>query len=133
MDLEVGEADQILQSLRAVGTNKIIGYLPNFTITDILGLNFEKIQADAESNGLTSMQLGPDECCIKSGAVYVYDSSALRILLEFSPAILRANEWPVNPDEFVRANAFTWVQPDDPIMPIIERAFTNRACQTDRD
>jgi hypothetical protein len=38
-------------------------------------------------------------------------------------ATLKANGWPADADQFVRAMAATWVDSDDPVLPIIRDAF----------
>ena len=75
------EAERLLIDLRQIGPNKTIGYLPFYTIRKFLQLSPEVIAADAAARGLASQLFGPAKCCIKSGALYVYDRKGLAQLL----------------------------------------------------
>ena len=70
MPLPPTEAEQLLRSLSQVGPNKPIGYLPLYTLRDVARIPPERVAADAITRGLAAVQFGPDECCIKSGALY---------------------------------------------------------------
>ena len=74
------EAEWLLRSLSKVGPNKPVGYLPLYTLTDVAQLAPESIAADAIARGLAAVRFGPEECCIQSGALYIYDRVALSTL-----------------------------------------------------
>jgi hypothetical protein len=71
----------ILSSLTQVGPAKSIGYLPLDTIRNILQMDARALADEAEANGQSVMLLGPERCCIKSGALYVFDKQSLETLL----------------------------------------------------
>lgn len=113
----------VLESLSLVGPSKAVGYLPIRTVTHVLGLKVEGVIADAEARGLEAINFGPRQCCIKSGALYVFDQEALERILRGSSATLREMGAPLDPKKFVRFIARNWFAPDHPIMPIIRIAF----------
>lgn len=71
------ERSFLLRSLSQVGPTKPIGYLPLQTIRLLAKLEPSSVARDAFDRGLESAQFGPAECCIKSGALYVYHREAL--------------------------------------------------------
>jgi len=79
----------VLESLSLVGPSKAVGYLPLRTVTHVLGLTVEGVIADAEARGLKAIPLGPRQCCIKSGALYVFDEEALERILRGSSTTLQ--------------------------------------------
>jgi hypothetical protein len=113
----------LLRSLTDVGPAKPIGYLPLYTITDFAQLSPEAIAADAKARGLAVAQFGPDMCCIKSGAFYVYDSKALASLLQAQADAVSNAGLPLDPDRFVAHIAAMWYAADHPAYPIIASAF----------
>jgi hypothetical protein len=131
-ELDDEERNRILRSLILIGPKKAVGYLPLYTIEG-LGLRSEDIQTECASKDLVAVELGSTVCCIQSGALYVYDRSALEKLLNSSSANLKANDWPTDPDAFVRAIAMTWMEADHTIMPLIRKAFADEPCQIGRD
>ncbi|GAA0595046.1 hypothetical protein GCM10009416_36670 [Craurococcus roseus] len=122
--LPTDERDRVLSDdLWRVGREKSIGYLPLYTVRDVLGADAEVLAAEAASRGLSALRLGPCECCIKSGALYVFDRRGLAALLASANDVLTGAGWPVKPEAFARAVASDWVEPDDPVLPVIRRAF----------
>lgn len=115
----------ILESLTMVGPGKAVGYLPLRTVKRVLGLNIEDVIATAIVGGLRAISIGPPHCCIKSGALYLFDSDALEKLLRASSDILTDAGSPTDPEMFVRFIARDWFAPDHPIMPIIRAAFAD--------
>jgi hypothetical protein len=126
-DLPVDEQDRILSgildSVRRVGPDKPVGYLPLYTIRDVLGLQVDVLSTEAQAEGLSALRLDPEECCIESGVLYVFDGERLAALLASEAETLASRGWPAEPEGFVRALAAEWVEPDDPVLPIIRRAF----------
>lgn len=115
----------IRESLSLVGPDKAVGYLPLRTLKHVLGLGVEEAVADAVGRGLKAIRLGPRICCIKSGALYVFDQTALERILNGSSATLAEVGAPADPEMFVRFIARNWFAPDHPITPIIQAAFAD--------
>ena len=127
MPILIEERERILESLRAVGPDKPIGYLPRYTISDILGMRENTLIADANSRGLSTVSLGPTLCCIKSGALYIYDRGALKKILLASAQTLLACNMATEPDGFVLQVAATWFERSHPVYSIIAAAFGETA------
>ena len=121
-DLEPS-GSMILSSLTQVGPAKPIGYLPLYTIRDVLQMDPYALAQDAKARGLSSTLFGPNQCCIKSGALYVFDKHSLESLMRSSTAILVATGWPLDPDQFVARIAREWIDHAHSIAPVIKRAF----------
>lgn len=81
------------------------------------------VAGDAFDRGLASAEFGPAECCIKSGALYLYHREALARLLAAHAQILTEAQIPLQPDSFVVFIAANWLEPDHPAYPVIAKAF----------
>jgi hypothetical protein len=123
----VAARSAILRSLTQVGPAKPIGYLPLRTIRDVLQMDPHALAHQAEANGLSAVLFGPDQCCIKSGALYVFDRRSLETLMQSSRSILSGNRWPLDPDQFVARIAREWIDPTHSVTPVIRRAFGEEA------
>jgi hypothetical protein len=117
------ERSAILRNLTQVGPPKPIGYLPLHTIRNILQMDPCALAHDAKANGLSVALFGPDQCCIKSGALYVFDRQSLETLIRSSRSILSASGWPLDPDQFVARIAREWIDHAHSVAPVIKRAF----------
>lgn len=117
------EKDRILKSLTTVGITKAIGYLPLYTIYDFLEMTTQELSEQALNRGLSTRRFESDECCIKSGAFYVYDQERLITIIEASTSILWKEDWPLDPDLFIEAIAQNWLELENPVLPIIRQAF----------
>ncbi|MBB3267686.1 hypothetical protein FHW79_005351 [Azospirillum sp. OGB3] len=94
--------DQLMRSLRDVGSAKPIGYLPIQTITKTCGMPLADAIAEAEVRGLAWRVVdAPPASHIASGALYVWDRVALQALLDANRNILEIADWPLDPDAFV--------------------------------
>jgi hypothetical protein len=113
----------LLRSLTEVGSTKPVGYLPLQTIKDFVKLSPGTIAADATKRGLVAAQYGPDTCCIKSGALYVYDREALASLLQAQADAVSVAGLPHDPDRFVAHIAAVWYAEEHPAHRIIANAF----------
>jgi hypothetical protein len=122
VDLD-GQRSAIQSSLTRVGPAKPIGYLPLDTIRDVLQTDPHALAHEAEANGLSAALLGPDQCCIRSGALYVFHRQSLEALLQSSSSILSASRWPLDPDRFVARIACEWIDPAHPVAAVIRRTF----------
>lgn len=117
------ERERLLLDLSQVGPNKTIGYLPLYRVRDFVQLSPDVIAADAAVRGLASELFGPAKCCIKSGALYVYDLKGLSRLLATHADSLEAENLPLDLDRFVARIAEVWFQPDHPACVVIAAAF----------
>ncbi|MBX9910704.1 MAG: hypothetical protein K2Z25_18600 [Beijerinckiaceae bacterium] len=115
-----------MSSLDRVGHDKVVGYLPLRTITKVLGLSVRDLMSEAAVRGLSTTKFGPRVCCIKSGALYVYDKPRLERLLEANRSIFSACDWPQDADAFVREIARNWLDADHALLPIVQEAFADR-------
>jgi hypothetical protein len=113
----------LLRSLTGVGAAKPVGYLPLHAINDFAQISADVIVSDAEARGLVATQFGPDVCCIKSGALYVYDREALADLLRAQADAVSVAGLPHDPDRFVAHIAAVWYAEDHPAYAIIAKAF----------
>jgi hypothetical protein len=121
------QRNTILSSLTQVGPTKPVGYLPLDTIRGVLQMHPYALAQDAQVNGLSAAMFGPEQCCIKSGALYVFDRRSLERLLRSSKSILSASCWPLDPDQFVARIAREWIDDAHSVAPVIKRAFGKRA------
>lgn len=122
-------ADQIqklLNQLRRVGQEKLLGYLPLSTITDICHEDPKALQREAEGKGLKTLLLKYEECHIASGALYIYDPEKLQafLLLPENKSILERNDWPTQVADFVVQVAQV-VAEDRPLFDLIALAFND--------
>jgi hypothetical protein len=106
-----------------VGPRKPIGYLPLYTLKHLLLRDPQDVAREANALGLSATQFGPDKCCIKSGALYVYHREALAELLQARGDVLAANGLPVDPDHFVALIASVWFEQNHPLYPLVVAAF----------
>jgi hypothetical protein len=114
---------ELLRSLTEVGARKSVGYLPLYTIRDFVRRDAADVAADAVARGLVATLFGPKECCIKSGALYVYDREALARLLQARSEVLVREKLPLDPEPFLAHIAAVWFEPDHPAHPVIAAAF----------
>jgi hypothetical protein len=114
---------QIFGSLDAVGNTKPLGYLPLATLEKHLSMDICEVVTSLEGRGLKAKAFSPDECCINTGALYVYDPVPLQNVLNGALAVLQHNGWPVVAESFVDYVAKSWVETDHPVHPVIRQAF----------
>jgi hypothetical protein len=117
------ERRTLLRSLTEVSPSKPVGYLPLDTIKNFVRLTPEAVAAAAAANGLATAQFSPMDCCIKSGALYVYHREALATLLRARADAVSAAGLPLDPDRFVAHIAVVWFEKDHPAHPIIAAVF----------
>ncbi len=125
--LSEAEKAVLLHSLTAVGPDKTVGYLPLHTLAHFAQIDPDEVIQRAADRGLASACFGPNECCIKSGALYVYDPEALGKLLRTNTDILAATGIPAEPAAFVTYIAANWLEPTHPLYPIVAEAFGTNA------
>lgn len=117
------EKEAILRNLSDVGFSKSIGYLPLQTVEKFLRMDVDDLARLMRSKGLAARILSVDECCINSGAIYVYNTAALQKLLDENVEVLEASSWPSAADQFVSHVAKSWLEPDHAVFAVIQRAF----------
>lgn len=122
-NLSMEDRERLLCDLTQVGLSKPVGYLPLYTIRDLLKLAPEDIAADLNTRGLSTVQFSTATCCIKSGALYVYHKQALTDLLMENAGLLHTAGIPNSPDEFVARIAAVWFDQDHPAKRVVDRAF----------
>jgi hypothetical protein len=110
----------------ALGREKAVSYLPIETIEMAIGVSLQTYVALIENAGNRCALLAPENCCIRSGAVYAYRVDALEELLNEHSAILSRHGWPLNSDSFVTRLAADWLDESDPVLPVVRRVFGER-------
>ena len=113
----------VFGSLAAVGNAKPVGYLPLATLEKHLAMDVTEVADSFEKRGLKTRVFLANECCINSGALYVYDPSALQSVLNAASDVLERNKWPISAELFVDRLAKFWIEESDPVYPVIQRAF----------
>jgi hypothetical protein len=116
----------IVSSLTEVEPEKPLGCLPLYTLRDVLQIDPIALAREAEAKGLCCAMFEADDCCIKSGALYLFDRPALDRIIQASAATLLSNGWTVDTDQFVARIAREWVEPTHPVAPVIRQAFGER-------
>jgi hypothetical protein len=116
-------AKRILDSHINVGKEKPASYLPIKTVECVIGISIPAYEAMIESTGNQSSVFLSGECCIDSGAVYVYNNIYLGKILKDNLNIIIKNNRPATIEEFIRKIASEWFDDESPIMPIIRKAF----------
>jgi hypothetical protein len=122
VDLEEKRA-LILGHLKDMGTSKSLGYLPLQTVQKHLSMNVDDFLQSMQEKGLQTKIISAEECCINSGAIYIYDLAALQRILDEERAILEANAWPSSAGQFVEHAAKDWLADSHPVFAVIQRAF----------
>mgnify|MGYP003394761672 FL=1 len=89
----------VLEDLRRVGPRKPLGYLPISTIQQVALVG--DVVWEAVSRGLNVLTVTEEQSRIRSGAVVIYDRTALAALLDASVHILLSARWPTDPETFV--------------------------------
>jgi hypothetical protein len=116
------EQRAMLRCVLEVGPSKPVGYLPLNAIGAAKSAS-EIVAVAALKRGLAAIEFPPEACCIKSGALYVYDRAALTALLQERATAAAAAGLPLQPDAFVAHIAAVWFERDHPAHPIIAAAF----------
>jgi hypothetical protein len=116
-------AKRILDSHLNVGNEKPVSYLPIKTIERIIGITIPAYKSMIESLGNRCSVFSPEESCIDSGAVYAYNDMCLNSILQNNMGVLLSNGWPTTSENFIKKIASEWLTDENPIMPIIRKAF----------
>jgi len=116
---------RIIDDTLNLGKQKPVSYLPIETVEVILGMDRQEFMKLADARGLHHLVATPDACCIKSGAIFVYDAKTLALLLEKNRNILYRSGWSVDITSFVKRIALEWLDSDHPVAPVVRAAFGN--------
>jgi hypothetical protein len=114
---------KILESHLNIGQQKAVSYLPINTIENTLNLSIDEYVTMIEERGHSAIVLGPQECCIKSGAVYAYNCMALGDILRDNNEILMQHGLTTKSDDFIKKIAAEWQDRDSALYQVIKRAF----------
>lgn len=106
-----------------LGPDKAISYLPIKTIEKVIDISIQTYISMIETSGNRYLVFSPADCCIDSGAIYAYRFDVLEELLNNNRTVLGEHGWPTDPDSFIRRIASDWLDQEDPIMPIVRKAF----------
>lgn len=117
------EARAILEEHVNVGRERAVSYLPINAIENVLGLSIEDYRSLIERQGNECSVFRSDCCCIKSGAVFAYSPTDLDTILKEYASVLLEHGWPLSASPFVQRIASEWLEDDNPILPVIKRAF----------
>ncbi|MGO7117545.1 hypothetical protein [Rhizobium leguminosarum] len=113
----------LLRDLSGVGSSKIVGYLPIYTIRQFLGTTPKALAAAAVTRGLATAHFTTRTTGIKSGALYVYDRNALERLLNKEADAVQAAGLPLDADAFVAHIASVFYEAEHPAQRLIAAAF----------
>jgi hypothetical protein len=113
----------IFGSLASVGHAKPVGYLPLSTLEKHLAMDVTAVADSFAKHGLKTKVFLANECCINSGALYVYDPCPLQSVLNAASNVLERNKWPIGAESFVDRVAKFWIEESDPVYAVIQRAF----------
>jgi hypothetical protein len=115
----------LVSCLRDVGPRKPVGYLPLDTLRLFAKVRLADMVRDAARRGLEVAVFRPKQCCIKSGALYLYDRAALSALLDANADLLTASGISAEPKRFVAYIAANWLEPTHPACVVIAKAFAD--------
>ncbi|KKU88134.1 MAG: hypothetical protein UY16_C0013G0044, partial [Candidatus Gottesmanbacteria bacterium GW2011_GWA2_47_9] len=87
-------------------------------------LTVDDLTREAKSKGLRTLRLLEQESDVESGALYVYDETALQEHLERNKSILEAAGWPTTSEAFIR-NLVVSAPQKTPLFDVIADAFAD--------
>ena len=116
-------AKRILDTHLNVGTGKPVSYLPIKTVEGVIGITVPVYKSMIENMGNRCSLFSPEDSCINSGAIYAYNDICLDKILHDNVDLLSSNGWPATSEDFIRKIALEWFDDENPVMPIIKKAF----------
>lgn len=130
LDAEAGneyseQQKEVMGDLLSVGQQKPLGWLPLDTLQNA-EVSPEQLAGELESKGLKTLILDQEEGGVRSGALFVYDESALKSLIEVNLQTIQQAGWPTEPDAFVR-NLKNQEKRFTPMFNVIADAFNDKA------
>lgn len=90
----------LLGDLEKVGKNKPMGFLSRKSITNS-GSQLETIQASLLQKGLESKMFTSSDQPNDADVLFAFDRKSLRALLDKNTKLLKDNDWPTDPDNFI--------------------------------
>jgi 8-oxo-dGTP pyrophosphatase MutT (NUDIX family) len=117
------EIDQIVEAHTKVGQTKPVSYLPINTIESVLKLTIDRYESLIRETGAECAIFSESETCIRSGAVFAFDPTALMSVLQANRELLAEHGWPQTPAVFISKIAAQWVDEGHPLISVIRRAF----------
>jgi hypothetical protein len=117
--------DEIRRHFDELGKTKAVGYLPLYTITDILSMTADSWALALTERGLRVRVFNEEETCIGSGAMYVYDPGMVSEIMERHEGAILEKGWKANAEFIIGIIANDWLESDDPIMPFIRELFND--------
>ena len=116
---------ELLDDVRLVGQQNLVGYLPISTITDICHEDPQVLQKIAENKGLKTIMVAdrPDK---HFAALFVYDPANLQNFLDIpgNKKILQQHDWPANTEGFMK-NVIEELAPKGPLFDLVALAFND--------
>ncbi|MBW0005448.1 MAG: hypothetical protein JO216_18395 [Hyphomicrobiales bacterium] len=117
--------DEVRRHFDEIGKTKAVGYLPMYTITDILLISADDWARTLTERGLCVRVFNEDETCIDRGAMYVYDPRMIAELTERHKGTILKKGWKANAEFIIETIAKDWFERSDPIMPFIRELFND--------
>ncbi len=105
---------------------KSVGYLPIYTIANVLKESVDTLTRDLSLRGLDVRLYQEDETCIKSGALFAFDTNMVRDLIELHKGVLSEKHWALDPEQAITKIAEEWYDESDAIIPFIRDLFGER-------
>lgn len=118
------DRQRVLDSIKKVGPDKPVGYLPVDSITNYCGVDPEDLITSSEEKGL-KIKIFEGETWPGGKALYVYDKTALQCLLDENKDTLIFEGWPTDADQFVENLDFQ-VPIGTPMYKLIAKAFGDK-------
>ncbi len=118
--LEESAKMTLLNDLRKVGPSKPLGYLPISTITELCGVTVEDMIQEAEQKGLSTRIIYGN---VYSGALYVWDETALNSHLAKHSNILGEAGWPMETVPFIEMTDRVTAPSKTPLFDLIADAY----------
>ncbi|QGM97939.1 hypothetical protein [Methylocystis parvus] len=112
-----------MRSLDDVGQGKAVGYLPLATLKNVLRISADKIRESCEARGLNVKIFDEDSSCIKSGAIFVYDTGLVRGIIDRFDQDILARGWSGDVESIIERIAIEWYCENDPAMPFIKALY----------
>jgi hypothetical protein len=113
----------ILKSITNVGKEKALGYLPLNTILNILKLSIDELKTQAEEKQLCWFLYDREDCCVKSGAFFVYEPDKVLDAIKLHKDILQKYHIATNPKDVIINLATNWYEPGHEIMNFIRELY----------
>jgi hypothetical protein len=112
-----------MRSIEDVGRTKAVGYLPLATLEKVLGLEPEELRKQSIARSLEVRIFEEGKCCIKSGAIFVYDSVLFKKIAEKFREEILARGWIAECDFLIERIATNWFSEQEPVLQFISALY----------